>query len=202
GIEYRQLLPALLPRDKKQQIDLAVKMLVEEARKFEADILHTTTDFKNAIVVSRAAHELGIPWVYETRGELQKTWLSKRSLEVQEAAKVSEYYIAAENKELEAMRNSCAIVQLSEVSKLNSINQGIERNKIQIIPNAVSGSEIGRVFNKTDLRRQLGLSENELLLGSITSVVQYEGLDDLVRAIEFVPDVYCIIVGEGEASAK
>lgn len=202
GIEYRQLLPTLFPRNKNQQIDLAVKLLVEEARKFEADILHTTTDFKNAIVVSRAAHELGIPWVYETRGELQKTWLSKRRLEDQEIAKASEYYIAAENKELEAMKNSSAIVQLSEVSKLDSINQGVEREKIRIIPNAVSSSEIGRVFNKTDLRRQLGLSGHELILGSITSVVQYEGLDDLIRAIEFLPDVYCIVVGEGEAKAK
>src|SRR5699024_377579 len=83
GIEYVHLLPNKYPMLKKEQIELAVRMLVREARDFNATILHTTTDFKNAIVVSRAAEILGIPWIYETRGELHKTWLSKRPLKLQ-----------------------------------------------------------------------------------------------------------------------
>ena len=199
AIEYRQMLPTLFPRSKERQIELAVKMLVEEARRYDADILHTTTDFKNAIVVSRAAHILGIPWVYETRGELQKTWLSKRSSGLQRIAKDSEYYVAAERKELEAMQSASALIQLSDISKRSAVSQGIEEDKIRIIPNAVSSSEIGRKFNKAEIRRELGLSENKVIVGSITSVVQYEGLDDLIRAIELLPDVHCIIVGEGES---
>lgn len=202
GIEYRQMLPTLFPRNKGQQIELAVKMLVEEAQRFNADILHTTTDFKNAIIVSRAAHILGIPWVYETRGELQKTWLSKRAPEIQEIGKVSEFYVAAEAKELEAMQNASALIQLSEISRTNAVSQGIEEAKICIVPNAVSSSEINREFNKGDLRQELGLSENGVIVGSITSVVQYEGLDDLIRAIKFLPDVHCIIVGEGETKLR
>lgn len=202
GIEYRQMLPTMFPRNKGQQIELAVEMLVEEARRFDADILHTTTDFKNAIVVSRAAHELGIPWVYETRGELQKTWLSKRTPELQEVAKDSEFYMAAETKEFEAMQAASAVIQLSEVSKTNAVNQGVEENKIRIVPNAVSSSEISRGFDKAEIRQGLGLSENKVIVGSITSVVQYEGLDDLIRAIEYLPDVNCIIVGEGETKLK
>ncbi|APT94556.1 glycosyl transferase family 1 [Corynebacterium stationis] len=198
GIEYRQMLPTMFPRTKAQQIELAVTMLVEEAREFDADILHTTTDYKNAIIVSRAAHELRIPWIYETRGELQKTWLSKRKPESQIIAKESEYYIAAETKELEAMQNASALIQLSDVSKRNAVSQGIEEDKIRIVPNAVSSSAIGREFNEDDIRQELGLSENKVIVGSITSVVQYEGLDDLIRAIELLPDVHCIIVGEGE----
>lgn len=198
GIEYRQMLPTIFPRTKAQQIELTVKMLVEEARRFDADILHTTTDFKNAIVVSRAAHVLGIPWVYETRGELQKTWLSKRTPEIQGVAKDSEFYIAAESKELEAMQSASAVIQLSEVSKANAVNQGVGENKIRIVPNAVSSSEIGREFDKADIRRELGISVDKVIVGSITSVVQYEGLDDLIRSIEYLPDVHCLIVGEGE----
>lgn len=202
GIEYCQMLPRLLPRGKEQQIELAVKMLVEEARRFDADILHTTTDFKNAIVVSRAANVLGIPWVYETRGELQKTWLSKKSPEIQRIAEASEYYISAESKELEAMEKASSVVQLSEVSKANAINQGIKEDKIRIVPNAVSSSEIGREFNKTEIRQELGLGGDEILIGSITSVVQYEGLDDLIRATELLPDVRCVIVGDGESKSE
>ncbi|MGP5118398.1 glycosyltransferase family 4 protein [Corynebacterium casei] len=202
GIEYRQMLPPIFPHSKHEQVELAVKMLVEEARRFDADILHTTTDFKNAIVVSRAAHVLGIPWVYETRGELQKTWLSKRPSEFHEIANKSEFYTAAECKELEAMKSASVLIQLSEVSRTNAVDQGIEEDKIRIVPNAVSSSEIGREFNKADLRKELGLGENEVIVGSITSVVQYEGLDDLIRAIEFLPDVRCVIVGDGETKSK
>ena len=202
GIEYRQMLPTVFPRNKAQQIEIAVKMLVEEAREFDTDILHTTTDFKNAIIVSRAAHELEIPWIYETRGELQKTWLSKRAPEIQGVAKDSEFYIAAESKEREAMQAASAVIQLSEVSKTNAVNHGVEENKIRIVPNAVSRSEIGRVFNKAEIRQELGLGEDKVIVGSITSVVQYEGLDDLIRAIEFLPDVHCIIVGEGETKLR
>ena len=72
GIEYVRLLPERFPKEKSEQIALAVQMLVDEARKFDATILHTTTDFKNAIVVSQAAEILGIPWVYETRGRAAK----------------------------------------------------------------------------------------------------------------------------------
>lgn len=202
SIEYRQMLPALFPRNKVQQMELAVRMLVEEAQGFGAEILHTTTDYKNAIIVSHAAALLGIPWVYETRGELQKTWLSKKSSQIQEIAKRSEYYIAAERKELEAMNGASALIQLSEVSKVNAVNRGIDERKIRIIPNAVSSSEIGREFNKTKLRQELGLSGDQVIIGSITSVVQYEGLDDLIRAIEYLPDVQCIIVGDGETKIQ
>jgi len=198
-ILYRRMLPAVFPMRKSAQISMAVRMLVREARRFDANILHTTTDYKNAIIVSRAAQILGIPWVYEPRGELQKTWLSKRNSELQGLAKYSEYYLAAERKEIEAMENAAAVVQLSEVSKRNSVACGISDNKIAIIPNAVSASEIGRDFNKSSIRNELGIESKHPVIGAITSIVGYEGLDDLIRSIEYLPDVHCIIVGDGEA---
>src|SRR5699024_5540972 len=124
-IEYVRLLPSKYPKLKEKQIELAVQMLVQAALDFNATVLHTTTDFKNAIVVSRAAEILEIPWIYETRGELHKTWLSKRPSKLQSKAMHSEFYVAAERKELEAMENAAAVVQLSQVSKNQSVEEGI-----------------------------------------------------------------------------
>lgn len=202
GIEYVQLLPALIPRSKVQQIELAVQMLVDEARRFDAEILHTTTDFKNAIVVSRAVYVLEIPWIYETRGELHKTWLSKRNPGIQELAVHSEFFLASQNRELEAMEKSAALVQLSEVSKRQSISQGISASKIHVVPNAVSESELGRTVTKPEIREELGLLGRKTLVGTITSIVPYEGLDDLIRATKLLPEVNCIIVGEGESKPR
>lgn len=201
GVEYRQMLPPLFPRGKKQQVELAVKMLVDQARIFDADILHTTTDYKNAIIVSRAAQVLGIPWIYETRGELHKTWLSKRNPDIQSLARDSEFFVGAQNKELEALQKAAAVIQLSEVSKRNAVISGIPAENIHVIPNAIAESEIGHDFVKSDLREELGLLADKTLVGAITSIVQYEGLDDLIRAMELLPDVHCVIVGEGEAKS-
>lgn len=200
GIKYVHLLPKVFPIEKKAQIDLAVRMLVKEARDFDATILHTTTDFKNAIVVSRAAEILGIPWVYETRGELHKTWLSKRPENVQAEATSSEFYLTASRKELESMRNAAAVVQLSKISKASAVGEGISGDKISIVPNAVFAIEIGRDYDKNVLREELGLQKGKKLVGAITSVVQYEGLDDLLAAVKLLPEIHCMIVGDGEAA--
>lgn len=199
GIVYMRLLPTKYPILKSEQTDLAVEMLVREARVFNATILHTTTDFKNAIVVSRAAEILGIPWIYETRGELHKTWLSKRPGTVQSKAKHSEFYRAAERKELEAMECAAAVVQLSQVSKKQAIAQGINEDKIAVVPNAVSTRELCREYSKFDIRDELGLDKDQKIVGSVTSLVQYEGLDDLISAVALLPEVHCLIVGDGEA---
>lgn len=199
GIEYIRLLPCKYPKLKEEQIELAVRMLVREARDFDATVLHTTTDFKNAIVVSKAAGILGIPWIYETRGELHNTWLSKRPGNVQNQAKHSEFYRAAERKELEAMESAAAVVQLSQVSKNQSIAHGIDENKIAVVPNAVSTKELGRGYSKFNVRDELGLDKHQKIVGSVTSLVQYEGLDDLIRAIALLPEAHCLIVGDGEA---
>jgi len=202
GIKYVHLLPKKFPMEKSAQIDLAVRMLVKEARDFDATVLHTTTDFKNAIVVSRAAEILEIPWVYETRGELHKTWLSKKPKNFQTDAISSEFYLAASRKEFESMRKAAAVVQLSEISKASAVGEGISGDKIAIVPNAVSAIEIGRNYDRTLVREELGLQKGKKLVGAITSVVQYEGLDDLLKAVKLLPEIDCIIVGDGESTSS
>ncbi|MGO3877171.1 MAG: glycosyltransferase family 4 protein [Corynebacterium sp.] len=198
GIEYRWLLPRVFPTSKRRQVELAVELLVAEAQEFEATVLYTTTDYKNAIVVSMAAKSLGIPWVYETRGELQKTWLSKRAPEIQGDAIYSEYFSAARDKELEAAEKAAVVIQLSEVTKRELVALGIPEGKITILPNAVPQYELNRSFSKSQVREELNLPRTTLI-GAVTSIVQYEGLDDLIRAMAFLPQIKCVLIGDGEA---
>ena len=76
GITYRRAIPWLFPFSARKWIDSFTAEIVKEARRHDATVLHTTTGFQNALAVSKAAKTLGIPWVYEVRGELEKTWLS------------------------------------------------------------------------------------------------------------------------------
>ena len=201
GVKYRFLLPRFYPLKKQAQVEIAVDLLVKEAKKFQATALHTTTDFKNAVIVSRVAERLGIPWIYEVRGELEKTWLSKRPALISDAAATSEFFSLAEQQETEAMKQANAVIALSEVSKSQMIRRGIPSEKILVVPNAISEEEVTRRFNRDNIRSELNLG-NGKIIGAITSLVGYEGIDDLIRAVRHLPDLECIIVGDGESKMR
>lgn len=199
-IAYRRLLPWFYPASLKDRNKLAVRMIVAEAREMGATILHTTTDYMNAVVVAEAAKQLEIPWVYEVRGELESTWLSRQPEAKQEEAEASEFYRLARAVETRCMQAASAVVALSEVSKQQLIGRGVAAEKISVVPNAVDEAEIGRTFDRKTIRRELGLDANARIVGTVTAVVDYEGLDTLIAAMKHLPEDYTVlIVGDGAA---
>ncbi|WP_169332143.1 glycosyltransferase family 4 protein [Corynebacterium lubricantis] len=198
GIEYSRMLSWQYPMSLQSRDDLAVQLLVDEGRKFRADLLHTTTDYKNAIVAARAAEILEIPWVYEVRGELENTWLSKRDEIDQELAERSEFYGMARSQEDSAMLSASHVIALSELSKRRIVERGISPERITVLPNAVDSEIIGRKFDREAIRSELELPEGQIF-GAVTSVVDYEGLDGLIFAAQKIQDAHCLIVGEGDS---
>ena len=198
GIPYERLMPNQYPLSLAKRDAETVDQLVSVAKRFKPDILHTTTDYHNAIIVSRAAEILGIPWIYEVRGELESTWLSRFPEEEQPEASQSEFYQLAHAQEAQAIGKASAVVSLSEVSKKAMIDCGVDGAKIHVVPNAVDETLIGKEYDQEAIRDELGLPHTTII-GSVTSVVGYEGLDDLIRATALLPDVTCLIVGDGAA---
>ena len=201
GISYFRILPPTFPSDWAKRLEMSVEMLVRASEEFGAEILHTTTDYKNAIVVSLAAQRLGIPWVYEARGELHKTWLAKVDLNDRRAAAESEFYLRAAEKELEAMQKSAAVLTLSDVAKQQFFDCEVPEEKMISVPNAISSSDIRRNIEKEVLRKELKLPDG-FLIGTVTSVVGYEGLDDLIKCVALLENTYCLVVGDGVAKPE
>lgn len=198
GIPYFRSLPRSYPGSLIKRLEIEVELLVEQAREFGANILHTTTDYNNALVVSEAARQLGIPWVYEVRGELESTWLSRQPAERQEALIKSDFYQLARGQETACMKSANAVVALSKVSKLQLLDRGVSEEKITVVPNGVREETVDVEFDQSSLRKELGL-EDSLTVGTVTSVVGYEGIDVLLRAAAAIPDVRVLIVGDGNA---
>lgn len=196
GLEFHRLLPRVFPLQFSEEIELAVSLLQEAAEEFCPSVLHTTTDSKNAQVVSRVAKRLSIPWVYEVRGEPEKTWVSKFPRELQDEVLVSERFTALQNKETEAMKAASAVIALSEVSKASLELRGVPSEKIMVIPNAVEREFTDRSYDKAAIRAELGLSERKLV-GTVSSIVDYEGLDTLLEAAALNEDFDVVIVGDG-----
>lgn len=197
GVAYTRMLPDSFPTSLVERDNLAIRELVRFCKKENADAIQTTTDYTNAIVVSEAASILGIPWVYEVRGELESTWASRRPA----SAENSEFYKLAHEAETRAMLAAAHVITLSELSKQDLIGRGVPKERITVVPNAVETAQLTWAPDKrktADLRRSLGIGDDATIVGAITSVVNYEGLETLLAATEYLSDDYAfVIVGDG-----
>lgn len=202
GIDYRRVLPARMPRRLEARYVLQAKRLAQRAREFGADIIHTTTPFDNALIAEAAARALKIPWVYEARGEMENTWLANRPAWAREAAASSERYIAMRAKEAEMAGRADAVVTLSNLQRKSLIRRGVPAEKISVIGNAVDTAHLERECTKAEARHHLGLT-GEAWVGTVSAIVDYEGLDTLIHAIAILRNrgrgVNAAIVGDGVA---
>ena len=196
NVVYRRLVPAIYSFSDEQRLERSVDLLVKAAKEFGATIIHTTTGFENAVVASRAAERLGIPWAYEIRGEPELTWLSQHDGDAQGRAVQSKKFQQMHQRETEAASAASKVIVLSEVSKAEFIRRGIPSKNFILVPNGVNSRAL--TFNRTqsECRRKLGIAEGPLV-GTVSSVVGYEGIDVLIRAVAELESVSCLIVGDG-----
>jgi glycosyltransferase involved in cell wall biosynthesis len=199
GVQYRRLLPPRLAPTMDARLQQQAEELLKVALEFKPSVLHTTTHFVNGLVVRAVAEALGIPWVYEVRGQLADTWAATRNAE----ARSSEKYRLFQEREAEVMRAADLVVTLGRVMKANIVASGIPAEKILIAPNAVGGAFLEEPMDALGARRALGLPVDGLYIGTVSSLVGYEGLDDLVRAFAILapkfPELRLLIVGDGVA---
>lgn len=205
-ITYERLLPWKLEPYGLRRLEQSAALLIAAARRVHPALLHTTTDFRNGLVVQAAAAELGLPWVYEVRGEPERTWLSRIPPALQAEAQHSEYYQLARSQEARVASQAGHVVALSEVSAQGLIARGVAPERITLVPNAVGENLLGRTYSRPDLRVRLGLPADAFLVGSVSAVVGYEGFDDLLRAVALLRsrglNATAVIVGDGTAAPE
>jgi glycosyltransferase involved in cell wall biosynthesis len=199
GVRYRRLLPPRLASTMDGRLQQQAEGLLGIAHGFQPDVLHTTTHFVNAVVAREVARALDIPWIYEVRGQLADTWAASRGPQ----ARDSERYRLFQERETEAMASADLVVTLGESMKRSILQRGISPDKVVLTPNAVGGDFLSEPGTPGEARRKLGLEEQALYVGTVSSLVDYEGLDDLVAAFALlaprVPRLRLLVVGTGAA---
>ncbi|MFC0582683.1 glycosyltransferase family 4 protein [Micrococcoides hystricis] len=199
GIRYYRQTPLRMRLGLEAKLQQSAEMLAEHVRSFRPAVLHTTTHYVNALVVRAVAEAFGIPWVYEVRGQLADTWASNRGTWAYE----TERYKLFNAREAEMARTADAVVTLGEHMKQNLIRVGVDPNNICLCPNAVGQSYTAEPHDTHQARHELGLDPQAQYVGSVTSVVGYEGLDDLLRAAALLapefPRLRVLIAGDGAA---
>lgn len=98
------------------------------------------------------------------------------------------------------LKNADAIITVSNFLKNHIISQGIKRDKIHVIPNAVDPDEF-RITDGSEIRKKYNI-ENSHVIGFIGSLIPWYNLETLIEIFSEInklgrENVHLFIVGDG-----
>jgi glycosyltransferase involved in cell wall biosynthesis len=199
GIPYHRILPGkrFLP-GLQERIDAAIPEVTELVKRLRPAVLHAASDHKNATVALHVGRELGIPVVYELRGFLEETWLSHEGAP---SRRGSERHQLLVEREASVLREADAVVTLARTMREEIIRRGVASERIVLSPNAVDDGLLRNRPDGSAYRAALGISPEETVVGSVSSLTHYEGFDTLIDAAvhlrDWGHDVRVLLVGDG-----
>ncbi len=160
------------------------------------DVLHAASPGRNAQVAIDIGHHYGLPVVYEVRGLWHDSGVAQGML-----ASDSEAYRQQHAEHVNAMQRADAVVTLSEVLKAECIREGIDEDKIGVVPNGVAVEQYAPKNRSRKLANRLSIEPGDVVLGYIGLVRSLEGLRLLLQACAVLRKRYAnlkvLIVGGG-----
>ncbi|GAA3596487.1 hypothetical protein GCM10010968_07130 [Agrococcus terreus] len=190
-----------------------VVSLAEVVRHVRPAVIHTHSDFVNATIALPVARMYGIPVVNETRGFWEESWLSRVAaaegwVDVDQiAARYGEpdMHRLRVEREADTRSRSDAVVTLARVMQEHiertGERLGMAAPAISIAPNSVRAADFPVVEPDHDVRETLGLPVGGLVVGYVSSIVEYEGIDTLIRGM-FELEIAMRAAGALEAQAS
>lgn len=169
--------------------------LAEVVRLTQPEVLHAHSDFMNAILAIEVGRAYGIPVVNETRGFWEETWLSRTATregwdDVEAIATklgLPDMYTLRRDREAQARSESDVVITLARVMQghIADVAKALEMpvGPVELAPNAVSTDDFPVRMPDPDLRERLNYSEETIVVGYVSSIVEYEGIDTLIRSM-------------------
>ena len=190
-VEIPEMVRAIDPR----RDAVAVAKLARVIRRRRFDVVHTHTS-KGGIVGRAAARLAGVPIILHTaHGFAFHERSSRRSMAV---------YVTLERL---AARWSDRIITVSEFHRQWALSLGIgSPDKVVTIHNGISRARLAVSRSRADVRRELGLAEDDLVIASIGRLAAGKGLEDLVLALPHIlrvhPQARLLLAGDGPLRAE
>jgi glycosyltransferase involved in cell wall biosynthesis len=191
-------------------LDQHVQRVAELVRMVRPAVLHAASDHLNAQTAQAVGEAFGIPVVYESRGFWEETWLSRQARtfgwDLQRLADthgLPDVYRLRRELEDHCRRGADRVVTLADVMAERIHAGGVPKERITVVPNAVDVDAFPVLIRNRELAARLGIGADTTVIGYISSVVEYEGIDTLVSAYAAVKaasptPVALLIVGEGQ----
>lgn len=165
--------------------------LVQRAR--PAAIIAGTPDL-NGVTGLALRSATGVPVVYDVRGFPEMSWAA------QTGGADTELYRLRRDAETACASAADAVITLSETMRLELAGRGVDSDRIFIVPQIVDADRFAPRPRNEELARSYGI-DGRLVVGSVTSLTDYEGIDVLLRAVASArterPDIAALIVGDG-----
>lgn len=203
SVTYHRCMPLPIRAGEAGRIDQWASELTMLAARHRSTHLHSTTHYPTALAAQAAAAALDLPWVHEVRGQLERTWASRRAHAGDADPYASSRYTAWRAREAEIAAAADHVVTLSGPMRADLIARGVPAERITIVPNGISAQVLDLPADAAAVREQDGLPREGTWVGAVTSVVHYEGLNVLLDAVARArmdgADVRAAIVGDGLA---
>ncbi|WP_232831927.1 glycosyltransferase family 4 protein [Nocardiopsis sp. FIRDI 009] len=197
GIGYHRLLPWTAPADPPSELAAGLRLAEPLVEALRPNVLHAASNHHNARLALELGRRHGLPVVYEVRGFLEESWLSRDpSRNVSDA-----FYQAERASETECMLAADLVVTLGEAMREDIEARGVPRERLLVVPNAVDASFLDPLPPPEGVREALGIGADEYVVGTTTSCFGYEGLDVLLDAVALMHQrgegVHALVVGDG-----
>ncbi|MDT0304557.1 glycosyltransferase family 4 protein [Streptomonospora wellingtoniae] len=197
GVRYHRLLPWLAPADRTAELRAGLRLALPLVRRLRPGVLHAASNHGNARLALELGRRLSLPVVYEVRGFLEESWLSRDTSRSTEDA----FYTAERARETACMQEADLVVTLGETMRTEITGRGVDPAKVIVVPNAVDEAFLEPLPDGAALRRELGAGEDGFVVGTTTSCYSYEGLDTLIDAVAELRRrgvaAHALIVGDG-----
>jgi len=179
----------------------AAEVLQDKFRELKPEFVMAASNYVNALPALLAARSLGIPFFYEVRG----LWEITKSSREPEYSKVAHF---GASKMLEGIicQEAHHVFTLTEAMREEIISRGANRATIDLLPNSCDLSKFKPTKADNVLRAQLNFPNSVPVIGYVGSFVDYEGLEDLVKACGQVKrrgiDFRLLLVGNENTSGS
>lgn len=190
-------------------LGLHVAAVAALVRRLRPVVLHAASDYGNALTAEAVGRAYGIPVIYESRGFWEETWLSRQEQrygwnlpELTERWGLPDFYLMRKAIEDRVRRDADRVVTLAAVMADRIAAGGVAPEKIEVVPNAVDVNAFPVLTRDATRAAALGIAPDTLVIGYISSLAEYEGIDTLVAAFDRVRtaterSVALLIVGDG-----
>jgi PEP-CTERM/exosortase A-associated glycosyltransferase len=172
------------------------KKVYELCLELKPDVIHGHSYFFSGYPAAWAAKKMGIPFIYELRGLIQDSGVSRSKFKVN-----SLQYRYIDYMEGRTFRAASKVVTISRALQEYLFKKGISSDKVGLVPNGVDTSRFTPIEKDKELMRRYRL-EGKIVMGFIGSFFSYEGLDYLINQFKMIlkheQNVVLFLVGAGE----
>lgn len=198
GVPHHRLMPGTRgPVGLAQRLTLSARRLSELVGRLRPAVLHAASDYRNALVALAVGRAHRVPVVYEVRGFWEETWRAGLGRDGQGAQR----YQLLRERERACATDADRVVTLAEVMRGELARRGVPRDRVAVVPNSVDAAVFRPMPRDPALARELRLDPGTVVVGYVSTLSSYEGIDCLLVAITRLVarglPVCGLIVGDG-----